>query len=214
MKEIFEAVESRIKSPVFGYFTLAFLVVNWKVIFYLLVEKKGVAERVANFENNTDIYSLLIFPIILAAAVSVFYPWVNYCFLFLCKKPTDLKNRLQAEAEHKLLIKRKELEEARSALLSTAEAELIERAKRDEELNEIDDLEVKEKLKLELERLRKERDGFEVKSHSVTAFDESKKLLDIAGTLRDRAEKTRDPNDSEELKAKASKLEMEANNLI
>jgi hypothetical protein len=57
-----------------------------------------------------------------------------------------------------LIIKQQELEDARTRLLSSTEDELIERAKRDAELGEIENKEIREKLESEINSLRKERD--------------------------------------------------------
>ncbi len=78
--------------------------------------------------------------------------------MYLCIKPTELKNTLQAQSEHQLIIKQQELEDARTRLLSSTEDELIDRAKRDAELAEIENKEIREKLESEINSLRKERD--------------------------------------------------------
>ena len=78
--------------------------------------------------------------------------------MFLSRKPTDMKNSLQALSENNLLIKKEELERSRSKLLEEAEKELIERAKRDAELEDIENEDIREKLQSEIEELRKERD--------------------------------------------------------
>lgn len=216
MKEILEAIESRIKSPVMGYFMLAFVAVNWKAIFYLVVQEEGVLERIAYFESNTDLTSLLTVPIITSCFISICYPWINYLFLFLCIKPTELKNSLQAQSEHKLLLKKQELEKMRSAILSNAERELIDRAKRDEELDAIKDKEIKERLKAEIDNLRMERGQLVNTDISVSAhdFENPYKLMEIAKDYRDRAEKTPLTNDRSELLERARALEKKAQTII
>lgn len=160
IKEIIESMGTRIRSPLFGYYFFLFLTINWKPIFYVLMSDTKVTERISYFENATSIYSLLIVPIILAAIGAVAYPWINYYFLNLCKKPTELRNNIQAQSEHALIQKKQELEKIRNELLSVKETELIDRAKRDQELDEITDNNLKIKLKSEIEKLRKERDSF------------------------------------------------------
>ncbi|MEQ8161818.1 MAG: hypothetical protein ABRQ33_11560, partial [Smithellaceae bacterium] len=121
MKEIIEAFAARIKSPVFGYFVLSWTVFNWKPLFYLFFSSTAIDDRFAFFDNKTDYYSLVIFPLIAAAVVALLYPWINIVFLWLCRKPFDLRNYIHAESEHNLLIRKKQLEEARSSLLATKE---------------------------------------------------------------------------------------------
>ena len=160
MKEIMDAIDSRLKNPFFGYFIIALFTINWSQIFYLLVDDSSVTTRINYFQNATDIISLFILPFIAASAYSLLYPWLNYGFMWLCTKPNELKNELQANSEHKLIIKQQELEDARTKLLSSTENELIERAKRDAKLSEIKNKEVREKLESEIDSLRKERDKF------------------------------------------------------
>lgn len=107
-----------------------------------------------------------------AAAYAVTYPWVQYVFVFLGVKPTSLKNNLQARSEHSLLIEKQKFEDARNELLKRTETELIERAKRDSSLDQIENEDVRETLKSEIEQLRRERD-------SIRSFGETRdsKLL-------------------------------------
>lgn len=158
MKDIIEEIDSRIKSAFFGYFLFAFMAINWKQLFYLIVHDGAVLERIDHFTRGTDLWSLILLPFILASAYSVIYPWLQLVFMLLSKKPTELKSSLQASSENNLLIKKQELEKSRRELLANTEKELIERAKRDEELEEIEDEDIKEKLKSEIEELRKQRD--------------------------------------------------------
>lgn len=173
MKEIIEAFAARIKSPVFGYFVLSWIVFNWRPLFYLIFSKTTVGERLGHFDQLTNNHSLVLFPLIVASIIAVIYPWINYGFLFLCKKPADLRNYLQAESEHKLLIKKKRLEEARSLLLATREKDLIDRAKRDEEIQTISDKDTKEKLQKEIDDLRKEIDNNEKNRSNQSPIERS-----------------------------------------
>lgn len=186
MKEIFEAFAARIKSPVFGYFVLSWVAFNWRPLFYLFFSDTTVDDRFQHFDKLTSWYSLALFPLIVASVVAVIYPWVNYAFLFLCKKPTDLRNYLQAESENTLFLKKKLLEEARSVFLATKEKGLIERAKRDEEVQAITDEETKEKLQKQIDNLRKEIDQNDKNKNSV--LNGSKAKPDISHTYKQMAD--------------------------
>ena len=186
MKEIFEAFVARIKSPVFGYFILSWVAFNWRPLFYLFFSDATVDDRFGHFDKLTNSFSLVIFPIVVASLIAVIYPWINYAFLYLCKKPIDLRNYLQAESEHKLLMKKKHLEEARSVFLATKEKDLIDRAKRDEEVQAITDEETKEKLQKEIETLRKEIDNNEKNRNNL--LHNSKTKIDITHTYKQMAD--------------------------
>ncbi len=174
MKDIIEAIDSRIKNPLFGYFVFAIIAMNWEEFFYLVVDISSVADRIVYFHKGTDSFTLLVYPFLIAAFYSVIYPWVQYLFMRLSTKPTELRNSLQAQSEHKLIIRKQELEDARAQLLSSTENELIERAKRDVKLDEIENKETRDKLKSEIDQLRNERE----KTRGVTnKYPEKNKTL-------------------------------------
>lgn len=132
---------------------------NWSEIFYLLVDKGKVTERIEYFQNGTDYLTLFLFPFLISVSYLIVYPWLQYLVMYLSTKPTTLRNSLQAESEHNLLLKKQELEDARAEILRKAEEELIDRAKRDEKLQDIDSDDVREKLKKEIDELRIERES-------------------------------------------------------
>lgn len=158
MNDIVDAITSRFKAPYFGYALLAFFALNWRGIFLLIVSDATPPERLLAFDNETDIYSLVIFPLITGAAVAATAHWVRYIFGMISKKPLELIDNLDLEAQHKRAIRQAELEQSRTKLFSIKETELIDRAKRDEEVERISDKSEREKLKGELDRLRRERD--------------------------------------------------------
>lgn len=181
MKEIFEALASRIKSPVFGYFLLAWVVINWKPLFYLFFDDNPASQRVAIFEKLTSTYSMALLPLIFAVAAAVIYPWINCCFLMICRMPTDVANSIQAVSEHKLIIKKQQLEKARSFAVATREEELIERAKRDEVIASISDEDAKERLQNEISELRTELDA---KNSLISKSSLSKNKTDMAESYK------------------------------
>lgn len=187
MKDLLDEIDTRIKSPFFGYFLFAALAINWAPIFYLLVHDGHVDARIEYFKENTDFINLFLFPFLLAALYSVAYPWLQFAFMRASTKPTELRNALQATSEHKLITVQQDLEVARNKALKIEEEELIDRAKRDEELNEIEDEELRSKLQSEIDALRSERD----KLKDATATTEgiiqvSTEQIEILKLLADR----------------------------
>jgi len=207
MKEIIEALSARIRSPLFGYYALSVMVINWKPMFNLLFSKKSTLDRILYFDTNTDFYSLVIYPLISSAFIVILYPWLNYLFLIICKKPTDLRNTIQAQSEHSLLIKKQEMEQLSSSLLSGKETELIERAKRDIELKEIENTEVREKLISEIEELRKERDSIGTTNNAPNRHKEIMNLIKEYKEKSVDATNRGDANNSHKYWAKAMDLQ-------
>ncbi|HFD31677.1 MAG TPA: hypothetical protein ENJ28_03030 [Gammaproteobacteria bacterium] len=191
MKEIVDAIGTRIKSPYFGYAVFAFIALNWRALFILLLSDVSPQERILEFNNETSIWTLLVLPLSFGFIVALSSPWLRLFFESVSRKPFELTDTLKLEAQHKNTIKQAELEQSRSNLFAIKEKELIERAKRDEEVAEITDEETKERLSQELEQLRKERDK-------------------LSSELSNRKNKSDPLSDLLELSNKAAKLLLEA----
>lgn len=158
VKEIFESIEARIKTPFFGYFLFSLVAFNWDSFFYLFFDDGAASTRIDYFKKETNWISVIFYPTITACAYTIFYPWLIYILTLSASKPNQLKNNLQIESEHNTLLKKQELENTRSQFFKEMEEELINRAKRDEDLSDIENEATKEKLKDEIEKLRADRD--------------------------------------------------------
>tara|TARA_R110002110_G_scaffold14698_1_gene67577 strand:- start:120 stop:908 length:789 start_codon:yes stop_codon:yes gene_type:complete len=158
MKDVVDAVSSRIKTPYFGYAIIAFFALNWRGIFLLVVAEGTARERLAAFDSTNSPLTLLVYPLIVGAIVAASAHWIQFIFGLISRKPSGLIDNLYLEAEHKKTIRQTELEQSRSDLFAVKEKELIDRAKRDEEVAGIENDEAKEKLAAQLESLRHERD--------------------------------------------------------
>jgi hypothetical protein len=53
IKEIFEALNQRIKPPIWGYIFFAFVGVNWKALYYLSFSGKPALMKFNYFDANT-----------------------------------------------------------------------------------------------------------------------------------------------------------------
>ena len=158
MNDIFDAISARIKAPYFGYALLAFIGLNWRGIFLLSVTKGAPQERLDAFDAQTSISSLIVLPLLVGALVTVASPWLRLAFGFLSKRPLEHIDNLHLDSEHKKTIRKTQLEQSRADFFASKESELIGRARRDEEILEIEDERLKEKLKQEIDVLRRERE--------------------------------------------------------
>lgn len=158
MKEVVDAVNNRIKTPYFGYTILAFIALNWRGFFLLVLSKGKPEEKLALFDAQTDIFTLLLYPLAIGAIVAASAHWLKFIFAMIERRPKELIENLQLEAEHRKTIKQSQLEQSRSNLFAVKEKELIDRAKRDEVVADIENAETKEKLMKQLEAIRAERD--------------------------------------------------------
>ena len=214
MNDLIDALKTRLNSPVFGYFGLALLAFNWQGFFYLFVQDGNALNRIEYFEQHTTIYSIVISPLSFSLAFAVLYPWILFGVASVTAKPTELKDSLQAKSEHKILLMRKHLEEARTSLLANAEFELLERAKRDQELNQLQSEELREKLRSELDQLRFERDSLRESNQPSSARARHKELMDIAGDYRKRAGESQGISDKESFIKRAREMEEQAHDFL
>ena len=177
MKEIVEAVNTRFKAPYFGYSVLAFFALNWRGIFLLTISDGTPEGRIALFDGVTSTYTLVVFPLLVGAFIAASADWIRYIFGLISRKPLELIQNQSLEAEHKKTIRQAELERSRSQLFGAKEDELIERAKRDEQVASIEDQDTKERLIAQLEGLRSERDRL---SEQLKSQDSSDNETDLS----------------------------------
>jgi hypothetical protein len=215
MKEILQALESRIKSPVIGYFTLSILIFNWQETFFLFADKGAAADRISYFVEKTSSASLFWYPSLLAVIYTLAYPWVNLAFLYLCRKPTDLKNNLQASSEHKLLIEKNKLESLRSEYLETAETSIIAQAKRDIEIEQIDNEELKDNVRSSIQNIRTENVAENLRENEIdTSYDDPNELLKLADSYRARSIDANYPVDRDKWAKRAGEIEDKAHQMV
>lgn len=187
MKDLVDAIETRIKSPYFGYAVFAFVALNWEALFVLFLSESSPKDRIVGFNGDTDIWTLLIIPFSFGFFIAIISPWLRLMFEYISRKPFELTDSIKLEAQHKNTIKQARLEQSRAKLFAIKENELIERAKRDEEVAEISDEDAKAKLSKELDSLRYERDMLsneitQRKSIDFSLSEAAKDLLKEAAT--------------------------------
>ena len=154
IKEIFDVWITRIRSPLFGYFSLSFFATNWKAIFFLLFADSDVLTRLEFFETNTCMTSLLWIPLGISVVAALGYPWIQYALIYATSAPINRQNEINARAESDLLMVKIDLENKRSELARQKEQQVIEKAKIDEELENISDEEARERAKEEIQAIR------------------------------------------------------------
>lgn len=159
MKDLVDAVSSRVKSPYFGYAVFASIALNWPEYFLLTFAEEHARQRLLEFDNATNSWYLLVLPLLIGFAIAFASPWIRLFYDWVSKKPLEMHDFMRLEAQNKITIKEAELEQARNELFAVKESELIERAKRDEEISNITDEETKEKLSQDIEQLRRERES-------------------------------------------------------
>lgn len=184
MNDIIDAISTRIKAPYFGYALLAFIGFNWRGLFLLAITVGSPQERLAAFDAQTSFWSLVFFPLLIGGLIALASPWIRFAFNFVSQRPFEYMDNLLLTSEHIKTIRKTQLEQSRAKRFANKESELIDRAKRDEEVLEIEDEKLKEKLKQEIDALRQERDNMsnnlEKNINQANLSPEEKELLKAA----------------------------------
>lgn len=154
LREIFDAMNSRIRSPIFGSIAVMFIIFNWKPLFYLAFAHKPAEEKFQFFDANVTLISGLVAPIALGVLFAIASPWIALFSAWLAEAPTTRRKLRQTKSTDKILTEKLRLDQTRNQLLASEERALIDAAKRDEEVKEIEDPEIRDELKREIEQLR------------------------------------------------------------
>lgn len=157
MGDVLDAVSARIKAPYFGYAVLAFIALNWRAIFMLVMTDGTPEARLEAFDAQTDYIQLIVWPLVSGAVAAVLAPWIRFLFDWASFTPLGWGALLQLQAEDRQTKAKANLERSRSALFAQQEEEVIARAKRDKEVEEIADEGLQRKVHGALEKLRNER---------------------------------------------------------
>lgn len=172
MKDVLDAINTRIQSPYFGYAFLSFLGINWRELLQLFLADIEISQRISQFDSATDMTTLIIYPLLLGALFSVVTPWARLLFDYISQKPLHLREDIQITGEDRRLTRQRELEIKRDRLFDKREESAIQRAKRDEEVAAIEDENIRDKLRQEIEELRAERKTLEPEGQiGASSFD-------------------------------------------
>jgi len=153
-KEIFDALNSRVRSPIFGSISIAFIVFNWKALFFLTFANTTASERIHFFDDHTTLWSTLFLPIAIGLAFAIASPWIALFSTWAAEEPTMRRKIRQTKSSDKVLTEKLRLEQTRIQFLATEEKALIEAAKRDEEVQDIRDDNIRENLQKQIDEVR------------------------------------------------------------
>lgn len=151
LKELFQALEARLRSRLLGSIILAFIAVNWKTFYYVVFAKVDVMTKFAYFDGaayNWKTFFLL--PLIIGVLATFAMPWINFGVMklnaFALKKQNDLKNDMKSHNDHMKQLSRLKYEAEREEALAKKKAAAVKSAKADEEAETIQDDDRREKL--------------------------------------------------------------------
>lgn len=122
LQTIFKTSEERIKNPIIGSFFTSWLIFNWKPILFFIFTQKSIEDKINFIEANySNIWNLLLFPLISTLIYLIILPYINLGIEILLNysqsKRTDLsieKQKLTIESKKQLAIEEIKLEEAKT----------------------------------------------------------------------------------------------------
>jgi hypothetical protein len=154
VKEIFDVLGARLRTPILGNFLLAVALLNWRAFFQLFFGDQNVDLKIEQFDESTSTVSLLWLPLLLGLIFSVLQPLIALLGSFIAYWPVHQKRLLQLKSDTGYDDQKQESELHRKRRLALVEEELIAKAKRDEEVASIDDNNLRLSLQRELDDLR------------------------------------------------------------
>jgi len=78
IKETFDTMFDRFKSPVWGPLTIAFVLANWRAMMYIFFDlKTPVKDRISSIEHVVNLQTLVLYPIAAWVIVLLMTPFFN-----------------------------------------------------------------------------------------------------------------------------------------
>lgn len=104
LKETLDAWLARVKSPVLGFIVLAFILVNWKPLWFLVFTDENGYTKIAYFEQHTTPLSLYWLPLIIGLIGAILTPWVDLFGVWIARFPVLIRRKIQGAHETDVLI--------------------------------------------------------------------------------------------------------------
>lgn len=104
LKETLDAWLARVKSPVLGFIVLAFIVVNWKPLWFLVFTDESGYTKITYFEQHTTPMTLYWLPLIIGLIGAILTPWVDLFGVLIARFPILIRRQIQGAHETDVLI--------------------------------------------------------------------------------------------------------------
>lgn len=98
-QEMFQTINSRLRSPTIGSVILAFVGFNWRALMYLFFASTDVQSRIIFFDNNTYWWSLLA-PIPVGFAAAWLAPRIKDLGAMMTEAPKKRTRSREMELEN------------------------------------------------------------------------------------------------------------------
>jgi len=138
---VVDAFKERVASPIVGTFIFSWLLINWKLVYFLLGSDESTSSKISHIElHYLDFYHNLLYPILITALYLVLYPLIvnssNTVWILVDSKSKSIFSKytetnvpISEEAQEKLFNHLRQQE-------NTFKIELQEKQKQIKALNE------------------------------------------------------------------------------
>lgn len=99
MKELIEFIQLRVHSPLYINTLIASIIMNWQDYLLLYAGTEFIEDRINEFAINTDIYSLIIYPLCWGIILSILYPILDTSILYINKFVRVKKNEILIDSK-------------------------------------------------------------------------------------------------------------------
>lgn len=151
--------EERLSNPLFGAFTVSWIIFNWKLVLFLMLSDIKIEEKIKYIEvSYSDLYHILIYPLVSALFITLILPWISF-----------LVQSLQEFVNKKRAIKQYQYD---TELLSAKEKLITIQVR-------LDGIQEKENMELEFKRKKYELDLEMEKQHSEHELAKESKSMEF-----------------------------------
>lgn len=148
LKDIYDAYNQRIKSPIIGSVFLAFIACNWQPIFFVIFADVSVEDRFQYWERVTSDSTLIFIPVALGTAFAISVPFISFISAAIVVGPTNELRKLVERSSHEVALTKaehqQELEEKREELIAS-------KLRQERELGLVEDEETRQEIKREID---------------------------------------------------------------
>lgn len=161
LKDIYDAHNQKIKSPILGSIILAFIAWNWQAIFYVLFASNSVRMRLEYWDANVLFWQDYLMPLAIGLVLALSMPLISLLGAYASAWPTNELRRFTNKQAHKISLAKDELQqvlelrraEHREELEKKKEELIASRARQSEELSKIGDEDERDKARMDVEQI-------------------------------------------------------------
>lgn len=185
-----KSIDDRLSNPILGTFGVAWIFINWRILYLLLFSDKITEDKITFIETNYSDWKLLVlFPLLFTTVYLVVFPWILLGIQILQEKANGQRKNHKLEADTNYAKLRVSLVEAESKIESiklryTLEDEMLKKRnemelERDKARHDFDIERERRRLEYEFEERKAEYEENRKRRENEMRFDSKMRELDF-----------------------------------